>query len=190
MQTVDLKELQEYSERLRGYSQDELEDIYYNIHILKHPLKYRLLMREMERRNLQPGRTSPVPQPPNLRRWLERRPFLARHPRLIAPVLSLLLFLLACGLTFGLLSPIWLFAVPLKFLGIQTAIVYFACAPVPPILAAGIARRVGGRGVYGIWVLLGVAAGMLAFNATGAPSVILRCLAEPQGAGGGGLMGF
>ena len=55
---------------------------------------------------------------------------------------------------------------------------------------AGIGGRLGGRGLYGIWVLLGVAAGMFAFNATGAPAAIIRCLIEPQGAGAGGLLGF
>src|SRR5437879_3958555 len=50
--TTEIGELREYSDRLARYSSEELEDIYYNIHILRHPLRYRLLMREMERRRM------------------------------------------------------------------------------------------------------------------------------------------
>src|SRR5579871_3383013 len=189
--THDLAELREYQEKLRTYSTEELEDIYFHIHILRQPLRYNLVVRELEARRLRPRSEAPAPpQIGNLRIWLEARPFMVRHPALKAPALASLLFVLTMAATFLMLLPIWLFAIPLHFIGFETAIVYFACAPVPPIMGAVLGGKLGGRGVYGVWVFLGVAAGMLLFNATGAPSAIIRSLVEPQGTGGFSFGGF
>src|SRR5437870_3028543 len=145
--TTEIDDLKDYSDRLARYTAEELEDIYFNIHILRHPLRYRLLMREIERRLMRQAPTEPLRRF-DLRAWMESRPWLARHPLIRAICLSAALFGITTGITFGLLAPIWLCAVPLRFIGLETAIVYFACAPVPPILAAGIGGRLGGRGLY------------------------------------------
>lgn len=186
----ELDELRAYREKLRSYSTEELEDIYFNIHILRQPLRYKLLMMELEVRRLHPSDAPLPPRLADLRTWLETRPLLARYPLLRAALLSLLLFLLTASVTFAMLLPIWFFAMPLHFIGLQTALVYFACAPVPPMMGAAIGGRMGGRGPYGLWVLLGVAAGMLLFNATGTPSVILRSIIQQQGGGGFSFGGF
>jgi hypothetical protein len=190
MLTRELEEMSAYREKLRSYSTEELEDIYFHIHILHHPLRYKLLQMEMEARHLHPPGESPPPRIFNLRAWLEAQPFFNRHPMLRVVLLSLLLFLLTTLVTLAMLAPIWLFAMPLRFIGLQTAIVYFACAPVPPILGAAIGGKMGGRGVYGIWVLLGVVMALLLFNATGAPSTIIRTVIQPQGVGGLSLGGW
>lgn len=190
MLTRDLEELRQYRERLQSYSTDELEDIYFRIHILRQPLHYNLLVRELESRKLLPGTGEPeMPRVGNLRTWLESYSFFTRHHLLKALSLSLLLFLIPMGATFLMLAPIWFFAVPLRFLGFQTAIVYFVCAPIPPIIAIGLGGKLGGRGIYGLWALLGVAAGMLLFNATGAPAAILHSLIPPEGVSGSGMFG-
>jgi len=190
MQTRDLEDLRAYSERLRTYSAEELEDIYFHIHILRQPLRYRLLLRELEARHLHPGPPLPPPGVVNIRERLEANPFLARHAFLRAWIVSFLLFLLTTAVTFALFLPIWLLAMPLRFIGLQTALVYFACAPIPPILGAAVGGKMGGRGLYGVWVLLGVAAGLWLFNATGAPAAILRAIVQPQGTGGLHFSGF
>jgi hypothetical protein len=174
-------ELRAYSRRLRDYSTEELEDIYFHIHILKEPLHYKLLVRELEARRVSLTGPAPRREPPDLRAWATQAPLLARWRPLRAAALALLFFAVSCAVTFGLLAPIWLFAMPLRFLGLETAIIYFACAPIAPILGAGIGGRLGGRGAYGLFVLLGVAAGMLLFHATGAPDAIIESLRKPMG---------
>jgi hypothetical protein len=184
MATTEIKDLRAYQEKLAAYSTEDLEDIYFHIHILRQPLRYKLLVRELESRRVCPNE----PSPPrlrilDLRGWLEARPLFARHPWIKAATLSLLLLVLTAAATFAMLVPIWLFAMPLHFIGLQTAIVYFACAPLPPIIGAAIGGRLGGRGLYGVWVLIGVVAGMALFNATGAPTAIIRSLIESRGGG-------
>src|SRR5579872_4734333 len=187
----DLEDLRDYRDRLRAYSTEELEDIYFHIHILRQPLRYNMVMRELEARRLRPrSEPPPLPRVWDLRGWLQAQPYFAHHPVERSAVLAGLLFTLTTAATFGMLLPIWLFAMPLHFIGVQTAIVYFACAPVPPIMGAAVGGKLGGRGIYGVWVLLGVAAGMLLFNATGAPSAIIRSLIQPQGTGGFSFGGF
>jgi hypothetical protein len=195
MLTRELEELKAYREKLRNYSTEELEDIYFHIHILRQPLRYRVLMMELEQRRLQPPTAPPsaleMTGRLNLRAWAETHPRLREYPALRSVLLAILFCILTAGVTLLLLLPIWLFAIPLHFIGIQTALVYFACAPVPPILAAGFGGRIGGRGWYGIWVLLGVVIGLWLFNATGAPAAILQSVVKPQPAGGGfGFGGF
>lgn len=195
MLTRELEELKAYREKLRTYSTEELEDIYFHIHILRQPLRYRVLMMELEQRRLQPPTALPsaleMTGRLNFRSWAETHPRLRKHPVLRSVLLAFLFCILTAGVTLLLLLPIWLFAIPLHFIGIQTALVYFACAPVPPILAVGFGGRIGGRGWYGIWVLLGVVIGLWLFNVTGAPAAILQSVVKPQPAGGGfGFGGF
>lgn len=186
----ELEDLRAYRERLRAYSTEELEDIYFQIHILQQPLRYKMLLRELEARHLRPGMAPPPPRSVDLRDWLEAHPFLARHALLRAVILSFLLFSLTTAVTCALLAPIWLFVMPLRFIGLQTALVYFACAPIAPLLGAAAGGKMGGRGLYSLWVLLGVVAALWLFNATGAPAVILRSIVQPQGTGGFNFGGF
>jgi hypothetical protein len=51
-------------------------------------------------------------------------------------------------------------------------------------MGAGIGGKLGGRGLYGFWVLLGVVAAMLLFNKTGAPTAIIEAIVKPTGTGG------
>ncbi len=191
MANQDISELRVYRDKLRGYTTGELEDIYFNINILRHPVKYRLVMMELEARNIRPSEESPgAARSTNLKSWLEDRPFFAKHRPIKAATLSLLLFCITAGATLAMLAPIWVCAMPLHFIGLQTAMVYFACAPIPLILGAGVGGRLGGRGIYGIWVLLGVLAAAILFDLTGAPSAILRSVIQPQGGGGFQFGGF
>src|SRR5262249_12376919 len=160
---------------------------YFNIDILRHPLHYKLVTMELERRNLHSVEHIPMRRSWDLRAWMERFRLMRKHRRLAFALLFALFFIITTANTFALHSPIWFFAVPLKFLGMQAAIVYFACAPVPPILAAGIGGRIGGRGWYGLAVLAGVACGMFLFNMTGTPSAIIKTVIERSGPGGGGF---
>lgn len=185
-----LEDLRWYREKLRSYSTQELEDIYFNIHILQHPLRYRMLKRELKARGLRPSPPPPLPRSIDLSRWLETRSFLCRHPCIRAVILSVLVFALTTAVTFSLFVPIWLFSIPLHFIGLQAALVYFACVPIPPILGAGIGGKLGGRGLYGIWVVLGVITAMALFNATGAPAAIVRAVLEPQGSSWPHFTGF
>ncbi len=182
-------ELRGYADRLRSYSTDELEDIYFNIHILRHPLRYRLLMMEMERRKLNPTSSTPRSRVPSIPAVLQQSRYLSRRPALMAAILAPSFVIVAALVTFALYSPIWLLAVPLGFRGIQTAIAYIGWAAVPPILGAGVAGRLGGRGAYTVCTLAGVILGIYFFNATGAPSVILESIKLPTG-GAGGIFGF
>jgi hypothetical protein len=186
----EYEDLRAYRARLRAYSTEELEDIYFHINILRHPLRYRLIKMELEDRGLRLYQPPPKPPAFNLRTWMESYPFFARHRLLKALLLSLALMLLTCGITFALLLPIWVFAVPLKFLGAETALVYFACAPVPPMMAASIGFQMGGRGVYTLWVLAGAAAGIWLFYLTGTPDLLLTALTQPRGSGGFSFGGF
>src|SRR6266851_400970 len=105
----DRGEMKAYSEKLRAYSMDELEDVYFNIDILKHPVQYKLVVMEMERRSLHSVEHIPVRRNMDLGNWLIKRPFFAHHPQIAASTLSTLLFLISLGITFALLAPIWFF---------------------------------------------------------------------------------
>ncbi len=190
MRSQESEDLRAYRDKLQAYTTEELEDIYFRVHVLRHPLRYNLVRRELESRSLRP-------QPPRemairrdgLRSWLAARPALTCRPLLFALVFAMLLFTITAAAAFLLLLPIWLFAMPLHFLGFETALVYLVCAPVPPILAAGLGGKLGGRGIYGVFVLMGVVAGLLLFNATGAPSAIIQSAFRHATGGGGPSFG-
>src|SRR5207244_10877056 len=81
-----LEDLRGYSARLRGYSDSEIEDVYFNIHILRHPLRYRLLRMELERRGLQGFSRPDSDSTRDLRARLESVPFLKRNPVLCSVI--------------------------------------------------------------------------------------------------------
>jgi hypothetical protein len=182
----EIEELRDYGRKLQSYSVEELEDIYFHIHVLRQPLRYNMVRREMEARRLQASKPHGITLRQGcLRDWVFSRPLLANHGIAASVDFALMLFTLTTCATLALLLPIWLFAIPFKFLGLQTAIVYMSCAPIPPILAAGFGGKLGGRGLYGAWVLAGVVAGLLLFNLTGAPAVIVESAVSHTSAGGG-----
>jgi len=186
MTSVNTEELSGYAEKLRTYSLEDLEDIYFNIHILRHPLKYRLVRMELEKRNVALDVDPPTRAARgNFSTFLSGYPFIERHPIVKAAVLWLMLFGSTLAVTLGMLSPIWLCAIPLHFLGLQTAIVYFACLPLPLIMGAAIGGKLGGRGLHAVPVLFGVAAAIYLFDLSGAPSAIIRSVTAPSGPGGG-----
>ena len=162
--------------------------MYFNIHILRHPLRYRLLRMELERRGMQHiFRPMPLGHR-DIPAWLDSR--LGWFPAARAPLLAALLFALSAAVAFGLLAPVWLFAVPMGFQGLQPAIVYLAYAPVPFVAGAAAGIRMGGRGGYFACVIAGLAIAYFAFWATGVPTAIVRTITEPQGGGGFSLGGW
>src|ERR1041385_707677 len=81
MTSVETEELSGYAEKLRRYSLEDLEDIYFNIHILRHPLKYRLVRMELETRNVALDFDPPAPATRgNFSTFLSRYPIIERHP--------------------------------------------------------------------------------------------------------------
>jgi hypothetical protein len=191
MRAQELDDLRAYGEKLRSYSTEELEDIYFRINVLRQPLRYNLVRRELDSRRLQAhAATRLTLRQGVLRDWVFSTRLLSGTQWLAPTVFSLLVAVLTAAATFLLLLPIWVFAIPLNFLGLETAIVYMACAPVPPILAAGFGGKLGGRGWYGVWVLAGVIVGMFLFNLTGAPSTIIRSAVAHTSGGGFSIGGF
>ena len=179
-----------YSKKLTGYTVEELEDVYNHIHILKQPLYYNLLVREMEARGIIFGRKVPPRSFLDIRRWLGSLPILKDFPLLRGAVLACILLAATTLLTFAMFMPIWLFAVPLKFLGIQTALVYLAISPISPVLGLSIGAKLGGKGWYSIFVVVGVVLGMWMFNATGTPSLIIDSVMKPDKGGQSMFGGF
>src|SRR6266513_2680081 len=106
MTAAEPEELSGYAERLRRYSLEDLEDIYFNIHILRHPLKYRLVRMELEKRNVVLDIERPTPAARgNFRTFLSRYPLLERFPLARAVVLWLMLFGSTLCVTLVMLSP-------------------------------------------------------------------------------------
>ena len=183
-------DLRAYAAKLREYSTDELRDIYGHIHILRHPVRYKLLLRELEARGVSRESLVTPEDRGELHSRLDATPFFARHGTLKALAAGLALFLLTGAVTFLLLLPIWLFEQPLSFRGFQTAIVYVTYAPVALVVSSSLGIRLGGRGVYFLCVLAGIAAALWGFDLTGVPADIWRSVTEPQGAGGFDFGGF
>jgi hypothetical protein len=189
MAVPDFESLRQYSEKLRSYTTEELEDIFFHVNLLREPVRYRMLLRELEARSVRPHAEQAVRTAIDLWTLTERIPTLSRHRWLRGGVVALLLAVCSMAVTLGLLLPIWLFSMPLRFIGIQTAFVYFAWAPVAPVLGLAVGGKLGGRGFYGLFVLLGVVAGLALFSATGAPRAIVQSVLEHHSAGSGGVFG-
>ena len=182
----ELDDLRAYRDTLLAYSTQEVEDVYFHIDILKYPLRYKLLQIELQRRRLTPLAEKRAPIRPCLASWLATWPRLARRPPLLAAVLAISLAFIVALIALAILAPVWLFAVPWDFRGVQAALVYVGYAPVAPVVAASIGRRMGGHGWFAVPVLLGIALGLLLFNLTGVPALIVRDLLT-SGSGGSGF---
>jgi hypothetical protein len=183
--------IEEYRERLRRYSNEELEGVFFSIHSLQEGERYRLLLDEIDRRGLATPPARDMPPVVDLPCIVYEKPFFRRHPVLRGLVLASASLFVSMGTTLLLLLPVWAFAVPWGFVGSQAALVYLGYLPVPIVLGMDYGRRAGGGGRYGAFALLGVMAGLLLFGRTGAPEAIVQSLAlEGRGGGGGMLGGF
>ncbi|MEP6757449.1 MAG: hypothetical protein ABJA67_18245 [Chthonomonadales bacterium] len=179
-----------YSKKLQNYSVDELEDVYNHIHILKQPFYYSLLVREMEARGIVFGREIPKRSSFDVRPWLGTLPILQNSRSMRGFALAVLALLATAAVTFLLFMPIWMFAIPFHFLGIQTALVYLVAAPLPPILGIQFGVKFGGRGWYSLFVIIGAVIAVWMFNATGAPAVIIEAALKPSSGGASPFGGF
>ncbi len=176
--------VEEYRTRLRGYSNEDLEGILFSIHSLQEGERYRLLLDEIDRRGLALSRRDQPSSPFDLSEIAYEQPFFRRHPVLRGLVLSAAALLVSMLTTLLLLLPVWAFAVPWGFVGSQAALVYLGYLPVPIVCGVDYGRRAGGRGRFGAFAIAGVIAGLLLFNLTGAPAVVVRSLLL-EGRGGG-----
>ncbi|HSV74554.1 MAG TPA: hypothetical protein VLH79_12415 [Chthonomonadales bacterium] len=188
--TETLEDLRAYARRLHSYTSDEIEDIYFRIHILEQPLRYRLVQMEMERRGLRVADPDAVRLDLDLAAWLCSRRQLRDRAWLREPLIALGVTLATAVATAGMLLPIWACAMPIGFLGLQPAMVYLACTPVPLIVGAGIGARLGGRRWRSAWTFSGVAAAAWAFYLTGAPEQIVLSALTDRPSGGAGFGAF
>jgi hypothetical protein len=187
--TPELGQLSEYAERLRRYSDSDLEDIYCNIHVLQCGARYQMLLREMERRGILPEKLR-APEATDLGEALLRMHALGRRPRLARAVLGFLGGTLTALLTIALLVPIWAFVVLWDFVGIQTWPVYLTIVVGGPLVALSAVRDWCGPlcPAYARW--LGLGAGLLLFAFSGMAGAALTALLEPRAGGGGGLLAY
>ena len=183
-----LKSVRAYREMLRGYSSEELEDIYFHIDLLQEPLRYRLVQMEMERRGLQPdpdeGRT-PVPK-----EWIERAPGFGGRPHVRSVYIGLLLFALTATLMGLMLLPLWLFAVPFRFSGVQASLVYLVLLPVMCLVGLTFGMKTGGWRLRSLVVPGAVLLSIWLFYACGGIDAIMKPLFRAGGAPGGLFSGF
>src|SRR5687768_9872216 len=112
-----LESIRVYREQIRGYSSEELEDIYFHIDLLREPLRYRLVQLEMEKRGL--GHHPDEDVQPAPVGWIERCPGFNGRPLAREIYLASLIFLLTCAVMAAMLVPLWLFAVPFRISGVQ-----------------------------------------------------------------------
>ncbi|MGC8668849.1 MAG: hypothetical protein ACP5VE_12120 [Chthonomonadales bacterium] len=181
-----LEELAAYRDRLRSYSAAELEDIYFNIHVLRHPLRYRLLQIELERRQLLPApRGAAPPRRLSLVEAARNIPPLARHPVWRAMALASIFFGLSFAVTAAVLTPVWLCAVPWRLRGLQASLVYLVWIPWGSAAGVRWAHRLGASGGFAVAALLGAVAGFAWWASWGAFATIIASLGEAGGAGGG-----
>ena len=102
MRERDPQDLHQYCVKLRSYTTEELEDIYTRIHILRHPIKYKLLMMELESRRLIPQTSSQLPERIRPEEWLFLYPYLARHSSLRQVALAAIYLAVSTLTTFGM----------------------------------------------------------------------------------------
>ncbi len=182
-------DLAEYSSKLQSYSLEELEDIYFHIDILKQPVEYGMLNRELEARKL---KVAPPPQQPkigNARRWLEKKPYFVSHPQVCNLLILGIYFVGPAVATLLMLLPIWFFASPMNLVGLQTALVYIAYAPAGPISGLVVGSKLGAKRWEMLLPLLGVVLGTYLFYLTGTPKQVYDEIMKPAASGGGSMFG-
>lgn len=170
---------------LASCTDEELQDVYFHIDVLQYPERYRAILDELSRRGLQPvsgiePQMSVTDIPERVRTLSPFR----YHPMIAAGVSSALLVGYTALVTFLFCLPIYLLAVPFKVLNQMSAFFYLFCFPFAPLAAAGFGRRAGGKGWYGVAVVLGVALGVWMFSGTGALHTVVQALFRSDGAGG------
>lgn len=177
--------LAEYRRMLAQCSNEELQDIYFHIDVLRYPERYRAVLDELRWRRLQPvSGTEPGIVPQDIPQWVFGLPAL-RHRRSLAAIVA---FLILTGytalVTFLFCLPLYVMAVPFGALNQQGALFYLIYFPFAPLNAAGFGRRAGGKKGYSFAVALGVAVGIAAFVGTGTLQLIVQALFRSEGSGG------
>lgn len=183
-----LESVRLYRETLRAYTSDELEDIYFHIDVLREPLRYRLVQMEMDRRGLCPEQDDPGARSP--REWIERTPGFGRWPVVRSVYLCSLLFMMTVAIMAAMLVPIWLFAVPLKFTGVQASLVYLILLPVTAPVGLVFGIKAGGWKMRSVVVPAAVLLSLWAFYAVGGVDAILKPLFQAGGVAGNLFGGF
>lgn len=177
--------LWEYRQMLATCTDEELQDVYFHIDVLRYPERYRAVLDELARRGLRPvSGIEPQIAPINVPEQVRAVPALRGHPVLSAVVASLLLAGYTAAVAFLFCLPIYLLALPLKILNQQSALFYLLFFPFAPLSAAGFGRRAGGTGWYLLSVLAGVVLGILLFVGTGTLHAVVGALFHSGGSGG------
>jgi hypothetical protein len=182
-----LENIRVYREALCEYSTDELEDVYFHINPLREPLRYRLVQFEMERRGLQ---SLPDNKSVPLGEWVERVPGLQRLPRFRSAYLSLLTFLVSAAAMAGMLGLIWMFAVPLRFSGLQASLVYLLLLPVTVLGGLTVGWRAGGWRPRTLSSVAAVVFALWVFCRCGGWAAIVGPLFQAGGISGGVFGGW
>ena len=183
-----LENVSVYTQTLRDYSDDELEDIYYHIDVLREPLRYRLVQTEMERRSLRPQEDEA--RAPAPREWIERAPGFGGRPVVRSVYLAFLLFVLTAFVMVAMLLPLWLFAVPFHFTGVQASLVYLIVLPVTAPVGLAFGLKAGGWRVRSLVAPAAVALSFWCFYLSGGVDAILKPLFQAGGGTGGLFSGF
>lgn len=178
------EQVDEYRLRLRGYSDAEVEQIYFTMQQRVDAVRFRFVLDEMRRRDLRPLTDREMNGVEPFDRRLRSHARLRRHPALCTLLLALLSGASSSAVALALLAPVWLFVITWNFVGTQAALVYLGYLPLPIVVGADAGRRVGGRGLPALAAVCGVVAALLLFNMTGAPHVLVQSLAERGSAGG------
>lgn len=171
-----------YRQRVRQYSDSELADVYYHIDLLEYPDQYRWVLLELRRRALTPVEADrPLPDVRWwLPQWLNRCPWLARHPLLFNFFMALSSVLLAFALTLGSLFPFWLLACPLDAVNAVAALFYVALLPIPIYSGFIYTLRAGAQGWFTLFALIGTGFAFHLFLQSGFFTCIMEALSRPH----------
>lgn len=171
-----------YRQRVKQYSDAELADVYYHIDLLEYPDQYRWVLLELRRRELKPVEADrPLPNVQWwLPQWLNRCPWLARHPLIFKAFMALSSVLLAFVLTLGGLFPFWLLTGPLEAVNAVAALFYAALLPVPIYAGFAYTLRAGAQGWFSMFAGAGTALAFWLFLQTGFFTRMMDALSRPH----------
>lgn len=164
-----LDDLTEYRLRLQQFSDEELEDVYFHMDLLRYPEHYHSVLMEFRRRQLEPTIADrPFPETQwTLPHLLAYCPFLTRSKVLFQGGLAFSFVALSFLLTSASLFPFWLLMGPLGVLNAASALINLILMPIALMFAGAAMIRAGARGVYLTFALAGVALGIILFLNTG-----------------------